>query len=225
MSAAQPQVQMRVRHGNPVKRVQERQGTPRNQLAAGRPDADRTLVGLILGRGAGAVCIHEPNVAVVFVLSAQPGDAMFPPDRYAAVVGRTKSARALVVGQRTYRWTTTHSHRADDSGGTPSFHDCTEHVTVRRDGARGRLEFVFAAGPDHLVSDGILHAGAVVRGDDYLNLNQPGVVRALLDEALSRGWRPTAAGRTEFDGWDLFDAVLARLPAASSDRRTDLPSR
>ncbi len=120
----------------------------------------------------------------------------------------------LIVDQTTYRWAGSHSHRTDEAGGARRYHDCAEHVTVRRDGAPGRLEVVFAAGPGRAVSDGVLHAGAVTRGDDYLNLHRPGVVRALLEEALSRGWHPSAPGRAEFDGWALFDAVLARLPAA-----------
>ncbi|MFF5225333.1 hypothetical protein [Dactylosporangium sp. NPDC000521] len=41
-----------------------------------------------------------------------------------------------------------------------------------------------------LVPDGVLHSGGVVYGDDYLNLHRSGVARALLDEALDRGWRP-----------------------------------
>lgn len=76
----------------------------------------------------------------------------------------------------------------------------------------------------------MLHTGAVMRGDDYLNLNRPGVVRALLDEALSRGWRASAPGRGEFDGWVMIDAVLNRLRTTESvtaaqpgPAHTDLP--
>ncbi|WP_211240935.1 hypothetical protein [Hamadaea tsunoensis] len=112
----------------------------------------------------------------------------------------------LVVDQATYRWTNSHSHHAElAADGTPLYHDCTEHVTIRRDGTPGRLDVVFASGPGRLVSNGILHTGAAVRGDDYLNLNRPGVVRALLDEALGRGWQPSAPGRAELDGWTLID--------------------
>ncbi|MDI1463230.1 hypothetical protein QEZ54_19805 [Catellatospora sp. KI3] len=126
-------------------------------------------------------------------------------------MGHRKGARVLLVGQTTYRWAGSHSHRADHADdGTPRYRDCTEHVTIRRDGAPGRLDVVFAGGPGRLVSDGMLHAGAVVRGDDYVNLNRPGVVRALLDEALSRGWQPDAPGRAEFDGWLLIGAVPLR---------------
>ncbi|WP_212843641.1 hypothetical protein [Catellatospora sp. IY07-71] len=132
-------------------------------------------------------------------------------------MGHRKGARALVVGQTTYRWAGSHSHHADHGvDGKPRYHDCAEHVTIRRDGAPGRLDVVFASGPGRLVSDGILHAGAVIRGDEYLNLNRPGVVRALLDEALSRGWQAGAPGRAEFDGWALIDAVLDRLHATEA---------
>jgi hypothetical protein len=87
----------------------------------------------------------------------------------------------------------------------------------------GRLDVVFAEGPGRLVSGGFhMHEGAVARGDDYLNLNRPGVVRALLDEALSRGWRPEDPRRAEFDGWAMFDAVLARMPADPGAREQAL---
>lgn len=68
---------------------------------------------------------------------------------------------------------------------------------------------VFQAGNGHLVADGFLHAGGVLHADGRgLNLNQPGVVRALLDEAIARGWQPDV--RSETDGWELFDAVIVR---------------
>lgn len=114
----------------------------------------------------------------------------------------------LLVEQATYRWTVSHTHRADD--GSPTYHDCTEHLTIRRDGDPGRLEIVFAVGPGKSVADPV-HSGGVKRGDDYLNLHRPGVVRALLDEAIDRGWLPAEPGRCELDGWALVDSVLARL--------------
>jgi hypothetical protein len=51
-------------------------------------------------------------------------------------------------------------------------------------------------------ADGLMHAGEVRYGGRSLNLNRPGVIRALLDEA---GWQAV-----ELDGWDLFDVVAAR---------------
>jgi hypothetical protein len=95
----------------------------------------------------------------------------------------------------------------------------------------GWMKIVFAVGPGHPVSDGMLNYGAVIRGDVYLNLHLPGVVRTVLDEALSAGWQPSDPGRAEFDGWALLDPVLARLHAAESvdtvrsrpARRADIP--
>ena len=51
----------------------------------------------------------------------------------------------------------------------------------------------------------------------YLNLNEPGVIRALLDEALARGWQTGTSARAEMEGWDLFDAVFARHSARKQD--------
>ncbi|MFG3114569.1 hypothetical protein ACGF4C_09240 [Streptomyces sp. NPDC048197] len=43
-----------------------------------------------------------------------------------------------------------------------------------------------------------------------LNLHEPGTVRAFLDEALTKGWRPDDPLTTEMDGWRLFDTVATR---------------
>lgn len=121
-----------------------------------------------------------------------------------------RRVRRLTVGQEIYHWSTGHRHRclADGTGCT----DCREVVAVRRAGASGGLQIVFHSRPDGLVGDYLLHLGGVWRPSDdaYLNLNRPGVIRALLDEALARGWKP--ATRVRLDGWSLFDAVLARQP-------------
>jgi len=78
-------------------------------------------------------------------------------------------------------------------------------------GSYGRIDIVFRATTDHLVSDHLLPSGNALRvGDGALNLHEPGVARALLDEAFVRGWQPDASVRSEIDGWTLFDAVLAR---------------
>jgi hypothetical protein len=114
-----------------------------------------------------------------------------------------RGTRALSIGTATYRWGVSHSHGVDEL--------CTETMAVRRDGAPNQLAVRFVAGPDRYVPDGLLHAGGVIRGHDYLNLHRPGVARALIDEALARGWRYADPGRTEVDGWSLVDAVLPRI--------------
>lgn len=120
-----------------------------------------------------------------------------------------------MVDQVTYRWAVSHTHRVEVVGGVRRLHGCREHVRVGRDGASGRLNVVFAEGPGRVVSGGgYTHAGAVSRDGDYLNLNRPGVVRAVVDEALHRGWQPER--HAELDGWAMFEGVLARLRAAES---------
>jgi hypothetical protein len=52
---------------------------------------------------------------------------------------------------------------------------------------------------------------AAARGsNDCLNLNEPGTVRAPLDEAAASGWQPEALSTREADGWLYFDTVAAR---------------
>jgi hypothetical protein len=118
-------------------------------------------------------------------------------------VARRRGSRPLVVGRHRYLWSHTHAHERAAGG----YRDCREVLTIRRDGSPGLLDVVFHAGPDHLVPDGLLHRGAVRRPDGrVLNLNEPGVVRALLDRALAGGWRPDQPGRVRLDGWPLADA-------------------
>ncbi|WP_434451655.1 hypothetical protein [Lentzea sp. E54] len=104
-----------------------------------------------------------------------------------------RAVRSLLVGPDRFIWSVRHSH---ESG-------CREVVRLRREGAPGQLVVVFQAGDGHLVADGFLHAGEVQHADGRsLNLNRPGVVRALLDEASARGWH--AGARLELDGWELL---------------------
>ncbi|MGW4497634.1 hypothetical protein ACWENR_03295 [Micromonospora sp. NPDC004336] len=129
-------------------------------------------------------------------------------------MGRGRGARVLVVGGATYRWSVTHRHHVDR--GDDGWLRCAERLAVSRDGAPGRLGILFMGGPRGAVAGAYLHNGGVATDDGYLNLHRPGVVRALLDEALARGWRPTDPGHPEWDGWDLFDGAVARLRAAES---------
>ncbi|MFB4285552.1 MULTISPECIES: hypothetical protein [unclassified Nonomuraea] len=87
------------------------------------------------------------------------------------------------------------------------------------------MVIVFHGGPGRLVKDGMFHDGGVLRTSDsaYLNLHRPGVVRALLDEALERGHDFATAKPIEIDGWELVDGVLGRLrppdqPAPQGDQ-------
>ena len=131
-----------------------------------------------------------------------------------SAMARNRPSRRLLAGPLAYHWRTGHRHElVEDQEGHARHDDCREVLTLRQAGAPGRLVIVFHRGPGRLVSDGWLHAGAVMRASDhaYLNLHRPKVVRALLDEALERGHDFTAPGSVEVDGWGLFDGVLGRL--------------
>ncbi|MEV0523529.1 hypothetical protein AB0I66_08895 [Streptomyces sp. NPDC050439] len=123
-----------------------------------------------------------------------------------------KKARRLVVGEEVFLWTVGHTHRTLPGGG---FEDCCEVLTLRQHQAPGRLRVLFREGPGKLVPDGYLHSGAVGTAESgrYVNLHEPGAVRALLDAAMAQGWRPDDPARRELDGWVFFEAVAARTRA------------
>lgn len=94
-------------------------------------------------------------------------------------------------------------------------------LTLYRDGDGDgvRVRFVFLpGGPDsgRLTSEGHhWFEGCVADGrGNLLNQREPGVVRALVDEADRRGLLPAPGGApVELDGWDLFPAVAAARAA------------
>ncbi|GAA4935892.1 hypothetical protein ACFPM3_06095 [Streptomyces coeruleoprunus] len=124
-----------------------------------------------------------------------------------------KRARRLVVGGETFLWSVGHSHKVLGNG---RYEGCTETVDLRRFKARGRLRVLFRSGPGRWVSDGYMMVSGAVATEDgrHLNLCEPGTARALLDEALARGWEPDDPVVRELDGWSLFDAVAERRGAA-----------
>jgi hypothetical protein len=72
----------------------------------------------------------------------------------------------------------------------------------------------FRGGPGRGVSDGYSKYRFVgSRESGWLNLHEPGTVRALLDEALASGCQPDDPPIKESDGWLLFEAVAARWSA------------
>ncbi|MFC7218841.1 hypothetical protein ACFQLX_11765 [Streptomyces polyrhachis] len=126
----------------------------------------------------------------------------------------------MVVDGTVYGWCFAHRH--DRVRGYPG---CSSTVTLWRPGGRARLRLVFQPGPDRVIADGYFDEGAAGRLSDraYLNLHEPGSVRALLDEALVRGLFPEKE-TVEVDGWPLFDAVMPASTAgrqASTDRQLD----
>ncbi|WP_327289225.1 hypothetical protein [Streptomyces sp. NBC_01198] len=131
---------------------------------------------------------------------------------------KESAARRLVVGDSTYLWSVRHAHHVVNANGT----HCVESVVLRRDGDHGSLRIAFVPGPGRYVPDGFLPSGAVSTGDGVLNLHKPGTVRALLDEALARGWDPGSPNGETLDGWTVFATVLARREAeaaAASDQQ------
>lgn len=111
-----------------------------------------------------------------------------------------------------YLWSVGHRHGA----GRP----CEEVLTLHRDGTRTRI--VFREGPGRAVAGGYQPGGYVI--DEHgngLNLNQPGNVRALVDEAVRRGLLP---GDGDLDGWELLPAaVVSRAAAATPEAPPDCP--
>ncbi|WP_405644128.1 hypothetical protein [Streptomyces sp. NBC_00019] len=109
--------------------------------------------------------------------------------------------RRLVVDERTtYLW-----NFRQKKGPDGVWRDI---VTLHREGNRTRIVFR-AGGPGsrRYVSEGHpWFQGYAADGQgEGINLREPGVVRALLDEAARRGLlRP---GDRELDGWELFYAV------------------
>lgn len=112
----------------------------------------------------------------------------------------------------TYLWSVRHKHRDGDV--------CREVLTLYRDGARTRIVFREGeAGSGRVVADGYFFSGCVADSPgNFLNLREPGVVRALVDEAQARG---LLSGDEALDGWELFPAAaeavdLRRAAAATA---------
>ncbi|MGW9120248.1 hypothetical protein ACWGRV_27160 [Streptomyces sp. NPDC055663] len=105
-------------------------------------------------------------------------------------------------------WTLRHSHGRDGDGRST---DCRQTLTLSPQpaGSGGPLRIVFADGPGRYIPGGApMGSGDVglTRGES-LNLHEPGTVRALLDVALARGWRPGEQRAVEVDGWSLLEAA------------------
>jgi hypothetical protein len=133
----------------------------------------------------------------------------------------TKKARRLVAGSEIFLWSLRHEHRSEQG----RYLDCCEVLTIRRHGARGRLRILFQEGPGRLAPDGFAHSGAVSTAEDsWLNLHEPGTVRALLAAATAGGWQPDNPSTQQLDGWSLFDTAAPRSDrcrhqAAQRERR------
>ncbi|MEV6231192.1 hypothetical protein AB0L88_25365 [Saccharopolyspora shandongensis] len=128
------------------------------------------------------------------------------------MVRSSKKARRLVIDDATFLWSVRHQHHVEQD----QRQLCREVLGIGLLGAVGRVRIVFEGGAGRLVPDGLLHSGGVGTGGSWLNLHEPGTVRALLDEALANGWDPDDPSIKQIDGWLLFDAVSARRNAPQS---------
>ncbi|MGY5129853.1 hypothetical protein [Streptomyces nigrescens] len=128
---------------------------------------------------------------------------------------REKTARRLVVDGEIFLWSLRHHHHALVNG---RYEGCCETLVIRLFKSRGCLRIAFEESPGRLVPGGyLMHSGAVgTAGGGVLNLHEPGTARALLDEALAKGWCPDDPVTAEMDGWALFDAVATRRGALPS---------
>ncbi|MFE0513612.1 hypothetical protein ACFW2E_27790, partial [Streptomyces sp. NPDC058964] len=109
---------------------------------------------------------------------------------YPGRIDSDRRLRRLVVDGRVYRWHVRHRHAAGEG--------CSDVLTLYLAGVRTRI--VFREGEGRIVSGGAYwHSGLVATSDgDPLNLHEPGVVRAFVDEARQRGALP---GPADLDGW------------------------
>ena len=135
------------------------------------------------------------------------------------MVRQGKKGRRLGVGDKTFFYSVGHEHDVERTDGQANrYHDCREVVSLRVPGTAGRLLITFRAGEGRLVSDGILPGGAVgTTAGVWLNLHEPGTIRALLDQALAQGWVPGGSTTEQFDGWRFFDAVAARRAGSGAE--------
>ncbi|WP_236061511.1 hypothetical protein [Actinacidiphila acididurans] len=128
----------------------------------------------------------------------------------------SRTPRPLTVDDETFLWTLRHDHRA--AAGGKGYEDCREVLTIRRTGALGRLLITFAHGPGHLVPDAHAPSGAVGTPEGtWLNLHEPGTVRALLEAAHDLGLGADSAAVYEVDGWTLFASAAARCARTPED--------
>ncbi|MFI0925274.1 hypothetical protein ACH4TP_15275 [Streptomyces sp. NPDC021012] len=117
---------------------------------------------------------------------------------------RARAPRRLTVDGRVWLWNVGHTHPG-----------CRTYVTLRPAGARNALtRLVFESGPGRVTAGFPYGAGEVAAAGGHLNLNEPGVVRRLLDLAAARGLLPYGNGVREVDAWPLFD----ELTGAGEDR-------
>ncbi|WP_327270153.1 hypothetical protein OG233_27390 [Streptomyces sp. NBC_01218] len=121
-----------------------------------------------------------------------------------------------------------HGHRKDEAGRSV---DCRQTLTLlaQAPGTGGPLRIVFASGPGRFVPPPLGSGDVGHTRGSALNLHEPGAVRALLDVARARGWRPEDPAPVVMDGWLLLDAAAAAQaqgsgPAATAQAKENGPA-
>ncbi|MGW4744640.1 hypothetical protein ACWEPR_07620 [Streptomyces sp. NPDC004290] len=122
---------------------------------------------------------------------------------------RARAPRRLTVDGQVWLWNVGHTHPG-----------CRTYVTLRRAEARGALlRLVFESGPGRVTAGFPYGAGEVAAAAGHLNLNEPGVIRRLLDLATARGLLPYEHGVREVDAWPLFDILTGGTQLGGPDRQ------
>ncbi|WP_432157135.1 hypothetical protein [Streptomyces sp. bgisy153] len=126
---------------------------------------------------------------------------------------KRSSLRRLTVAPDTVcLWSLRHRHTDGEA--------CRDVLTLILDGVRTRL--VFVTGEGRAVGGGYLPSGLAVDEEGrYLNLHEPGVVAAFVDEAARRG---LLAEGGAYDGWELFEAVAVSRAAPPPAVPPDSPA-
>lgn len=109
----------------------------------------------------------------------------------------------LVTPEHRYLWRVRHCH--DDDG-------CDEVLSIRRTASHSGRALHFRPRSGFLIPDGGTSASGVMRdgAGRWLNLHEPGVVRAIVDELTGAQWPAADRAFVHLDGWDWFDRVCRR---------------
>ena len=121
-------------------------------------------------------------------------------------MSRHRTYRVLTAGEHTFLWRVRHRH---DEG-------CNEILSIRRLASSSGRALHFRPKPGFAIPDGGTSASGVVRDDTgrWLNLHEPGVVRAFIDVLTASEWPTTDHAFVHLDGWAwLATAHHHRAPA------------
>jgi hypothetical protein len=127
---------------------------------------------------------------------------------YDAAMSRNRMYRALATDEHSYLWRVWHSHGEG----------CDEILSVRRVASSSGRALHFRPKSGFLILDGGVSASGVV-GDDadrWLNLHEPGVVRAFIDVLTASEWPAADLAFAHLDGWAWFGSAYRQRASALS---------